>query len=59
MRNPIHPSIRPPLLYWTRLLIVCHSRAFVSFGRLLLYIEGPYAKLSPLLIDHVYLLMKR
>lgn len=37
----------------------CCSRAFVSFGGLLLYIEGPYAKLNPLRIDHVYLLMKR
>jgi RNA polymerase Rpb8 len=35
------------------------SQVFVSFGGLLLYIEGPYAKLNPLRIDYVYLLMKR
>jgi len=32
---------------------------FVSFGGLLLYIEGPYKKLSPLRIDYVYLLLKK
>jgi len=36
-----------------------YSRVFVSFGGLLLYIEGPYAKLNPLRIDYIYLLMKR
>jgi hypothetical protein len=36
------------------------SRAvFVSFGGLLLYLEGPYKKLAPLRIDHVYLLLKK
>ncbi|EGD98102.1 DNA-directed RNA polymerases I, II, and III subunit [Trichophyton mentagrophytes] len=32
---------------------------FVSFGGLLLYLDGPYNKLSPLKIDYVYLLMKK
>ncbi|KAJ5939296.1 RNA polymerase Rpb8 [Penicillium verhagenii] len=32
---------------------------FVSFGGLLLYLEGPYKKLAPLKIDHVYLLLKK
>ncbi|OXV05350.1 hypothetical protein Egran_06882 [Elaphomyces granulatus] len=32
---------------------------FVSFGGLLLYIEGPYEKLMPLKIDYVYLLLKK
>ncbi|PGH29898.1 DNA-directed RNA polymerase I, II, and III subunit RPABC3 [[Emmonsia] crescens] len=32
---------------------------FVSFGGLLLYLEGPYKKLSPLRIDYIYLLMKK
>jgi RNA polymerase Rpb8 len=36
-----------------------YRQVFVSFGGLLLYIEGPYAKLNPLRIDYVYLLMKR
>jgi len=52
---------------------VCHGRiykfdenedgeaikVYVSFGGLLLFIEGPYKKLTPLRIDHVYLLLKR
>lgn len=32
---------------------------FISFGGLLLYLEGPYKKLSPLKIDYVYLLLKK
>ncbi|KAN0072156.1 hypothetical protein V8E54_009885 [Elaphomyces granulatus] len=32
---------------------------FVSFGGLLLHIEGPYKKLVPLKIDYVYLLLKK
>ncbi|KAJ5587250.1 uncharacterized protein N7459_003015 [Penicillium hispanicum] len=32
---------------------------FVSFGGLLLYLEGPYKKTAPLRIDHVYLLLKK
>ncbi|KAL4943283.1 hypothetical protein BDV06DRAFT_143281 [Aspergillus oleicola] len=32
---------------------------FVSFGGLLLYLEGPYKKLAPLRIDYVYLLLKK
>ncbi|KAJ5893607.1 DNA-directed RNA polymerase i ii and iii [Penicillium taxi] len=32
---------------------------FVSFGGLLLNLEGPYKKLSPLRIDHMYLLLKK
>lgn len=36
------------------------SRAvFVSFGGLLLFLEGPYKKLAPLRIDYVYLLLKK
>jgi len=32
---------------------------FVSFGGLLLYLEGPYKKLNPLRIDYLYLLIKK
>ncbi|WEW57708.1 DNA-directed RNA polymerases I, II, and III subunit RPABC3 [Emydomyces testavorans] len=32
---------------------------FVSFGGLLLYLDGPYKKLNPLRIDYVYLLIKK
>lgn len=35
------------------------SKVFVSFGGLLLYIEGPYKKLTPLRIEYIYLLMKK
>ncbi|OKL58241.1 hypothetical protein UA08_06516 [Talaromyces atroroseus] len=32
---------------------------FVSFGGLLLHIDGPYNKLVPLRIDYIYLLLKK
>lgn len=34
-------------------------RVFVSFGGLLLYLVGPYKKLTPLRLDHLYLLIKK
>ncbi|KAI9679358.1 MAG: DNA-directed RNA polymerases I, II, and III subunit RPABC3 [Caeruleum heppii] len=34
-------------------------KVYISFGGLLLYIVGPYKKLTPLRIDHVYLLLKK
>lgn len=34
-------------------------RVFVSFGGLLLFLEGPYRKLTGLRVDHVYLLLKK
>lgn len=37
---------------------ICRS-VFVSFGGLLLYLEGPYKKLNPLRIDYLYLLIKK
>ena len=36
-----------------------HSKVYVSFGGLLLYMDGPYALLNALRIDYVYLLMKK
>jgi DNA-directed RNA polymerase I, II, and III subunit RPABC3 len=36
-----------------------NSKVYVSFGGLLLYLEGPYKKLTPLRIDYVYLLIKK
>ncbi|CAD0098767.1 unnamed protein product, partial [Aureobasidium mustum] len=35
------------------------AHVYVSFGGLLLYLEGPYKKLTPLRIDYVYLLIKK
>lgn len=37
---------------------LCRS-VFVSFGGLLLHMDGPYKKLNPLRIDYVYLLIKK
>lgn len=34
-------------------------KVYVSFGGLLLYIEGPYKNLTPLRIDYVYLCIKK
>jgi len=34
-------------------------KVFISFGGMLLYLEGPYKKLTPLRIDYVYLLMRK
>ncbi|KAI9842117.1 MAG: DNA-directed RNA polymerases I, II, and III subunit RPABC3 [Sclerophora amabilis] len=34
-------------------------KVYISFGGLLLYLVGPYKKLTPLRIDYVYLLMKK
>ncbi|MCJ1401758.1 DNA-directed RNA polymerases I, II, and III subunit RPABC3 [Xylographa trunciseda] len=34
-------------------------KVFISFGGLLLYLEGPYKRLTPLRIDYVYLLLKK
>lgn len=52
---PAFPSPRIMLV-----LTKIHCRAvFVSFGGLLLYLEGPYKKLAPLRIDYIYLLLKK
>ncbi|KAI6247510.1 DNA-directed RNA polymerases I, II, and III subunit RPABC3 [Erysiphe necator] len=34
-------------------------KSYISFGGLLMAIEGPYKKLTPLRVDYVYLLMKK
>ena len=34
-------------------------KVYISFGGLLLCLQGPYKKLSPLKIDYVYLLLKK
>lgn len=46
---------------WERLMCVCvcGRKVYVSFGGLLLYMEGPYKSLTPLKIDYVYLCMKK
>ncbi|KAI1382361.1 DNA-directed RNA polymerases I [Hypoxylon crocopeplum] len=34
-------------------------RAYISFGGLLMMLEGPYKKLTPLRVDYTYLLVKK
>ncbi|KAJ9155141.1 DNA-directed RNA polymerases I, II, and III subunit RPABC3 [Pleurostoma richardsiae] len=34
-------------------------KAYISFGGLLMALEGPYKKLTPLRVDHTYLLIKK
>ncbi|KAI0391997.1 DNA-directed RNA polymerases and 3 polypeptide [Xylariaceae sp. FL0594] len=34
-------------------------RAYISYGGLLMMLEGPYAKLTPLRVDNTYLLIKK
>ncbi|KAI2629569.1 DNA-directed RNA polymerases I [Hypoxylon sp. NC1633] len=34
-------------------------RAYISFGGLLMMLEGPYKKLTPLRVDYTYLLIKK
>lgn len=34
-------------------------KVYISFGGLLLYVEGPYKKLTSLRIDYCYLLIKK
>ena len=36
-----------------------NSKAYTSFGGLLMSLEGPYKKLTPLRVDYVYLLAKK
>ena len=39
-------------------ILIVHRKVYISFGGLLLYMEGPYRRLTPLRIDYVYLLIK-
>lgn len=44
---------------WEYSLIHKLRKVFISFGGLLLYMEGPYKNLTPLRIDYVYLCVKK
>ncbi len=35
------------------------SKAYISFGGLLMSLEGPYKKLTPLRVENTYLLVKK
>lgn len=39
--------------------LTCCSKAYISFGGLLMALEGPYKKLTSLRVDYVYLLVKK
>lgn len=39
--------------------LTCGRKVYVSFGGLLLFLEGSFKKLKALKVDHVYLLLKR
>lgn len=43
---------------WVGLTSGC-SKCYVSFGGLLMCLDGPHKKLSPLRIDNIYLLLKK
>jgi DNA-directed RNA polymerases I, II, and III subunit RPABC3 len=36
-----------------------HSKAYISFGGMLMMIDGPSKKLLPLRVDNTYLLVKK
>lgn len=55
LRGAFRTDIATGVLTGDRLL----RAVFVSFGGLLLYVDGPYKKLAPLRIDYVYLLLKK
>ena len=40
-------------------MLILGSKCFTSFGGLLMALEGPYKKLTPLRVDYVYMLLKR
>jgi DNA-directed RNA polymerase I, II, and III subunit RPABC3 len=40
-------------------MLAVNRKVYVSFGGLLMCLDGPYKKLSPLKIDYVYLLVKK
>lgn len=41
------------------LMAVAFRKVFISFGGLLLYLDGPFKKLTGLRVDYVYLLVKK
>lgn len=41
------------------IVLMLGSKCFTSFGGLLMALEGPYKKLTPLRVDYVYMLLKK
>jgi DNA-directed RNA polymerase I, II, and III subunit RPABC3 len=39
--------------------LIRNRKFFASFGGLLLYLEGPYKKMTSLKIENVYMLLKK
>lgn len=46
-------------MIWLTGVMGAFRKVFVSFGGLLLFMEGPYKRLTPLRIDYVYLLVRK
>lgn len=40
-------------------MLNCYSKVYISFGGLLMFLDGPYNALSALRVDYVYLLLKK
>ena len=47
------------MMGWEANVVRVGRKVYVSFGGLLLYMEGPYKNLTPLRIDYVYLCVKK
>lgn len=44
---------------WLTGSVAKSSKAYMSYGGLLMALDGPYKKLTPLRVDYVYLLASR
>lgn len=44
---------------WLTGSVAKSSKAYMSYGGLLMALDGPYKKLTPLRVDYVYLLANR
>lgn len=40
-------------------LLTSSRKVFISFGGLLMYLDGPYRKMAALKVDYMYLLVKK
>jgi len=40
-------------------VLTLRRKVYISFGGLLMYLDGPYSALAALRVDYVYLLMKK
>ena len=45
--------------HWDKANLLGCSKMYASFGGLLMFLEGPYRKLTSLRVDDIYLLIKK